>query len=298
MKVRYSETFFSFQGEAEHAGTPTTWMRFFGCNLECNGFGQEDPTDPSTYKLPYEDFDLIAVERVEDLPVWEYGCDSSYSWSMRYKHLAQTTDEVGAADVLESKLPHGRFTHPKSGQENMLAFTGGEPMLQQKQMKGIINEFAIRGNLPKLVTVETNATKPLRKELADWLNDFYHDMGGQWHWAMSPKLFQTSGEVGTVKMDVVMSYMEGVPGSTGICKFVCNGTEASWNEIEEFVQELDEYHKTVADKVKKPDIWIMPVGATKEQQETVADIANEAMRRGYKVATRNHAYVYGNQIGT
>ena len=42
----------------------------------------------------------------------------------------------------------------------------------------------------------------------------------------------------------------------------------------------------------------MPVGATKEQQETVADIANEAMRRGYKVATRNHAYVYGNQIGT
>ena len=47
-----------------------------------------------------------------------------------------------------------------------------------------------------------------------------------------------------------------------------------------------------------PDIWIMPVGATKEEQEEVADICVEAMKRGYKVATRNHAYVFGNQIGT
>jgi len=42
----------------------------------------------------------------------------------------------------------------------------------------------------------------------------------------------------------------------------------------------------------------MPVGATKEEQEEVADICVEARKRGYKVATRNHAYVFGNQIGT
>jgi 7-carboxy-7-deazaguanine synthase len=299
MKVRFSEIFYSFQGEAEHAGTPTTWIRFFGCNLECNGFGQKDPTDPSTYKLPFLDLDLIDVKRVEDLPVWEYGCDSSYSWSKKYKHLAQDTDPQGAADLLESKLPHGKFTHPRTGQENMLAFTGGEPMLQQKQMKAIVNEFVIRGNIPKLVTVETNATKKLNPELAEWLNTYYHDMGGQWHWAMSPKLLQTSGEVGKVNLDIIMSYLEGVPQSTGILKFVCNGTEDSWKEIEDFVTELNSYYKNVADKIKKPDIWIMPVGATVEGQELVAaDIAIEAMNRGYKVATRNHAYVFGNQIGT
>ena len=51
--VLYSEIFKSIQGEGHYTGVPTTWLRFFGCNLECNGFGQDDPTDPSTYKLPY-----------------------------------------------------------------------------------------------------------------------------------------------------------------------------------------------------------------------------------------------------
>ena len=68
--------FWSFQGEAELAGTPTVWLRFFGCNLECNGFGQTHPTKPDTWELPYKDYDLIAVDRVEDLPVWDKGCDS------------------------------------------------------------------------------------------------------------------------------------------------------------------------------------------------------------------------------
>jgi hypothetical protein len=48
-----------------------------------------------------------------------------------------------------------------------------------------------------------------------------------------------------------------------------------------------------------PEMWIMPVGATKDAQElpTVAEISIEAMKRGYYVATRNHCYVFGNVIG-
>ena len=43
----------------------------------------------------------------------------------------------------------------------------------------------------------------------------------------------------------------------------------------------------------------MPAGATKDQQEEaqVADIAIEAMKRGFNVATGNHCYVFGNVIG-
>ena len=58
MRIRYSEIFYSFQGEAEMAGVPAVWLRFFGCNLNCHGFGQKNPTDPSTYVLPYETFDI------------------------------------------------------------------------------------------------------------------------------------------------------------------------------------------------------------------------------------------------
>ena len=85
----YSEIFDSIQGEGEYTGYPTAWLRFYLCNLQCNGFSQDDPTDPSTYKLPYKDFDIIEVNRLEELPVWEYGCDSSYSWSKKFKHLQE-----------------------------------------------------------------------------------------------------------------------------------------------------------------------------------------------------------------
>ena len=59
MSLKYSETFYSAQGEGQYVGIPSLWMRFFLCNLQCNGFGQKDPTDPSTYDLPYEKLDIF-----------------------------------------------------------------------------------------------------------------------------------------------------------------------------------------------------------------------------------------------
>jgi organic radical activating enzyme len=295
MNIKYSEIFYSFQGEAELAGTPTVWLRLFGCNLECNGFGQKDPSDSSTWVLPYKEHDLLDVKRVEDLPVWQYGCDSSYSWSKRYKHLAQSKTVEEVCDELERNLPFSQFTHPLTGQENMLAFTGGEPMLWQKQMKAIVNQFLARGNVPKIITVETNGTKPLNPELRDFINVYLAEMGIRWHWAISPKILYTAGEEGKVLPDVFMDYVQGTT-STSIIKFVCNGTEESWDEIAYYARQVKTM--STANEIKTPEIWIMPAGATKEEQEQVADICHEAMCRGYKVATRNHSYVFGNAIGT
>ena len=86
-KYYYSEIFHSIQGEGHYTGVPTAWIRFFLCNLQCSGFGQKDPTNPETYELPFEDFDVDSVKRVEDLPVWEKGCDSSYTWAKKFKKL-------------------------------------------------------------------------------------------------------------------------------------------------------------------------------------------------------------------
>ena len=47
-KYYYSEIFHSIQGEGHYTGVPTAWIRFFLCNLQCNGFGQIDPTNPDT----------------------------------------------------------------------------------------------------------------------------------------------------------------------------------------------------------------------------------------------------------
>lgn len=298
MRVRYSEIFYSFQGEAELAGTPAVWLRFFGCNLNCNGFGQKDPTDSTTWVLPYETFDVNSVNHVNDLPVWSYGCDSSYSWSQRYKHLAHDGDPtVIASRLIDANTsehnPEGLFVHPVTNQNTMLCFTGGEPMLQQKAMIEILRELHRRGNMPRIITVETNATKVLSDELSRFINVEFKDLGGaRWHWSMSPKLFTVSGEPDAVNLENIRDYA--LTNATFILKFVCNGTDKNWNELDTYVKNLRSFCGSFM-----PPVWVMPVGATKDAQEDtgIGDLCIEAMNRGYNVATRNHCYVFGNVIG-
>ena len=128
-KYYYSEIFHSIQGEGHYTGV-TAWLRFFLCNLQCNGFGQIDPTNPDTYELPFEDFDIDSVKRVEDLPVWEKGCDSSYTWAKKFKGLmGHETPSVLAnkiVDIMKNESnPKGLFLHPVSKQHQHLCITGG-----------------------------------------------------------------------------------------------------------------------------------------------------------------------------
>ena len=295
MNVKYSEIFHSFQGEAELAGKPSVWLRFFGCNLECNGFGQTNPADENTWDLPYKNLDVDKFKSVDELPVFDKGCDSSYSWSSKYKHLCPSVSVKEVCDKLEEQLPTGKFAPTFSGQtDTQLCFTGGEPMLRQKQIIAIMEELDSRGNIPQTVTVETNATRLLSDELKAYIETYSCRDDNRWHWSMSPKILHTSGEVDAVKPDVISQYWDVEGNVSAILKFVCNGSKESWDEIEKALDDID---SAIYD-TEFPDVWIMPAGATKEAQEDVVSIVQETMRRGYQVATRNHAYVFGNQIGT
>ena len=123
-------------------------LRFFLCNLQCNGFGQIDPTDPEKYELPFEDFDVSSVDRVEDLPVWDKGCDSSYTWAKKFKELmGQETPSVLAnklVDIMKNDSnPEGLFLHPVTKQRQHLCITGGEPLMitGQRATIGIYEEL-------------------------------------------------------------------------------------------------------------------------------------------------------------
>ena len=296
---RYTETFFSPQGEGHYSGEPSAWVRFFNCNLECQGFGQKDPTDPSTYILPYKDFDLIDIKNVEDLPVWSYGCDSSYSWSKKYRHLAHNKNASEICDEIQNRMknehnPDGLFHHPKSGQDIHFCITGGEPMMSQPAMIAILSEFKERGNMPSYVTVETNGTRPLSDELKNFIVKNYPSgkKGVEWFWSFSPKLEYTSGEklAKSFKAGVVKSYAS--ISRSGQLKFVVDGTENSWVEMEERIALIK------AEGCNYP-VWVMPVGATLEDQErTAGDMAVEIIKRGYKVSARVHVFLFGNKIGT
>tara|TARA_Y100000114_G_C11761974_1_gene330300 strand:+ start:1338 stop:2225 length:888 start_codon:yes stop_codon:yes gene_type:complete len=291
--VKYSETFYSAQGEGKYVGIPSLWMRFFLCNLQCNGFGQKDPTDPSTYELPYEKLDITDITNVFDLPVFDKGCDSSYTWAKKYSHLITDKTVQEACDELTALLPRGKFIHPDTGQETHMVFTGGEPMLKNTQpaMMGVLEEFQKRENMPNYVTIETNGTRPITQELADYIAWFTYDGTREWYWSLSPKLWATAGEQSkkAIKPEVIGRYAEVSPH--GQLKYVVNGTDESWREVEENT-------RMFRDAGCNFPVWIMGVGGTFEGLvQTEASIADEAIRRGYYYTSRVHVHIYGNAIG-
>tara|TARA_B100001027_G_scaffold41136_1_gene26264 strand:+ start:69488 stop:70390 length:903 start_codon:yes stop_codon:yes gene_type:complete len=294
-KYYYSEIFHSIQGEGHYTGVPTAWIRFFLCNLQCSGFGQIDPTNPETYDLPFLDYDVSQVKRVEDLPVWEKGCDSSYTWAKKYKHLmGQETSTVLAnkiVDILKTDSnPEGKFLHPVTNQTQHLCFTGGEPLMVTGQAAsvGIYEELERQGNLPSSMTFETNGTQKLKDEFKDWAKRIKEEV----FFSCSPKLFTVSGEQTkkAIIPEVVAEYRE--VSKAGQLKFVVGSEQRQWDEMEGAIE------KYKALGVDWP-IWVMPVGAREEEQTaTAGEVAKMAFQRGYNVAARVHVYLFGNAIGT
>jgi len=101
-----------------------------------------------------------------------------------------------------------------------------------------------------------------------------------------------SGEDNVVSAEHIHEYS--LANATSILKFVCNGTKENWDELDNHLNRI----RLLCGRYM-PDVWVMPVGATKDAQEDpyIGDLCIEAMNRGYKVATRNHCYVFGNVIG-
>lgn len=295
----YSEIFNSIQGEGTYTGQHTLWIRFFLCNLQCNGFGQIDPTNPDTYELPFETYDVSKVKRVEDLPVWDKGCDSSYTWAKKYKHLMgkatplELVDKVMECNKTEHN-PYGLFLHPRSKQRADMCFTGGEPLMKTGQTCSVqmMKHFLEMKNVPRSCTYETNGTQKLSEEFKEfWLSEEHLYMP-ELFFSVSPKLWTVAGEKRSraIKPEIVAEYYD--LSAAGHLKFVVGSAEREWDEMEEVLELFR------AEGVDYP-VYIMPVGAREEEQvETAGRVAEIAFKRGYNVACRAHVYLFGNAIGT
>lgn len=310
--ITYSETFYSIQGEGYFTGVPTTWLRFFLCNLQCDGFGQEDPTNPDTYDLPYQTIDIKDITKIEDLPVWERGCDSSYSWSKKFRHLQHRKTAEEIVEILRQHMvnefnPQGNYLHPVSKQVAHLCFTGGEPMMKHAQKAAIDVWEQYRTKLypekPNWITWETNGTQELTDEFASYFSNNGRCSANMFM-SCSPKLFTVSGEERkrAIKPEVVKEYDKVVTLNrmnqyskhaipNGQLKFVLGPKKEQWEELDEVVNMFR------AAGVTWP-VWIMPCGATVEGQKLCdGDVARMAQERGYSVSARVHTYLYGNLIG-
>lgn len=300
-KYRISECFASFQGEGLYSGQLTIFVRFFGCNLDCEFFGQPHGTDiekRETWLRPYKTIDLSSVKTLEDLPVFTVGCDSSYSWSARFKHLAKnlTANEIASEVVSLAENHYGvdlveEWNKPNRACSSQLqiCFTGGEPMLQQSAIteicRALIYERGV-GVIPR-ITIETNATI-FRKDL--------HIRGkvAETHISMSPKLFYVSGERDKVNLEVISQYVE--YADTSAIKFVLNNDPMAWDELDFYLPALrkmiKDYHNC--------SLFVMPCGSTAEDlsPEHIEPIVRKAMKRNLHISLRGQAYCFGNKIGT
>jgi organic radical activating enzyme len=184
-QLKISELFYSIQGEGRYMGVPSVFLRTYGCNFTCGGFGMpkgEMSSERDTIAIKAEDF-----TEYKSLPLVSTGCDSYASWDPRFKHLSPvlTTDSI--VDSIMDILPHKRWM------DEHLVITGGEPLLgwQRAYPELLSNE---KMKFLKEITFETNGTQLLEPELVNFLNEWKkHRFLNCLTFSVSPKL-SISGE--------------------------------------------------------------------------------------------------------
>ena len=292
MKLRYSEAFYSVQGEGRFVGVPSVFLRVFGCNFECAGFGQPRGELIATESMPYNtdpraDKDHPeAYKSVEELPVTLLGCDSSASWSKKYKHLQMTKSVEEVFDHITSLLPNGTFTG-QHGEDIHLVITGGEPLLGWQRVWPGLLDLCVKKGL-KNVTFETNGTQKIKDELIDYFNQSNIHVT----WSTSPKLSISGETYEDACVPSALLTMNSVKNSYLYTKYVVRDSEC--------LADVDNFTRTYNHSGVEIDaIYLMPEGATLEQQTfTEKNVAEICMETGYKFSPRLHINLFGNAWGT
>lgn len=214
--------FYTIEGEGEYIGQPSVFMRMSMCNLTCKGFGSSDSPN---------------------------GCDSFISWSVKNK---VTFEEI--FDYMDGEY---YIEHLKNGA--IFKITGGEPLIQQKQLLKFVTAFRERYEFVPRIDFETNATLIPDER---WVTEFNATF------TTSPKL-TTNGdpEEKTYKPEVLAWHVDHNSGF----KFVIT-TDRDIEEIwKKYVYDYEGIN------VPTNRIWFMPCcGSRQEHTERSAAVAEYA----------------------
>ena len=282
-KLKVAELFYSVQGEGRYMGVPSVFLRVFGCNFTCAGFGmprgelskEADFVDPKKFRI------------YEELPLVSTGCDSYASWHPSFKELSPmlTTDAI--VERIMQILPHGEW------RDEHLVITGGEPLLGwQKAYPDLLDHPKMAGL--KEITFETNGTMRLTKDFKEYLKKWNqarwpHGNGGEITFSVSAKL-PVSGEPwkDAIKPAVVRDYEN---YGYAYLKFVV----ASEEDLQDAERAVEEYR---AEGFGGP-VYIMPVGGVERVYVlNNRSVAEMAMRKGWRYSDRLQVPLFKNEWGT
>jgi 7-carboxy-7-deazaguanine synthase len=297
MKLRYSEAFYSVQGEGKFVGVPSVFLRTFGCNFRCMNFGTDEKRDRWQQHADGQRYNAEVkalldagvhktTEKFEDLPIIHTGCDTYASIYPEFKDFNRLAEVEEVVEHLLSLLPEGKWTMD-NGQDVHLILTGGEPLLAWQRLYVELFEHPRMQDL-KNVTIETNTTQHLHDDFFDYLNSNDRITVT---FSCSPKL-SVSGESwdDAIKPDVAYCYSL-VDGSDVYFKFVV-ATQSDFDEVTRAVQQY-------RDAGLECPVYLMPLGGRSEEYTlNVKEVAEACMERGWRFTPRLHISLFGNAWGT
>ena len=284
-KIKIAELFYSIQGEGRYMGVPSVFLRTFGCNFTCRGFGMpKGQLSTEADDVAYTHTEIESFQTYESLPLVSTGCDSYASWHPSFKDLSPmlTTDAI--VERIMEILPNNEWG------DVHLVITGGEPLLGwQRAYPDLLNHPKMAGL--KDITFETNGTQELTKEFQDYLIEWQRQ--GEWlrdvTFSVSAKL-SCSGEHPdeAIKPEVVRGYEE--VGYTYL-KFVVS----TQDDADEALEAMDIYR---ANNFCGP-VYLMPVGGVESVYSMNArKVAEFAMQNGLRYSDRLQVPLFKNEWGT
>ena len=280
-KLKVAELFYSIQGEGRYMGVPSIFLRTFGCNFRCAGFGMPKGQLSEEYLV----VDPSKYSEYGQLPLVSTGCDSYASWDPRFKHLSPMLETDDVAEAIMQMLPDQQW------RDAHLVITGGEPLLGwQRSYPDLLDHHKMQDL--KEITFETNGTQKLTADFKSYLIFDWREAAlkkREITFSVSAKL-SCSGEARheAIRPDIVCEYEE--VGYTYL-KFVV----ATEEDAEEAIETADIYR---AEGFNGP-VYLMPVGGV----ESVYSLNNRrvaelALDNGLRYSDRLQVPLFKNAWGT
>ena len=285
-KIKIAELFYSIQGEGRYMGVPSVFLRTFGCNFKCAGFGMprgemsHEATDIAATHTMIESF-----QKYEDLPLVSTGCDSYASWHPDFKDLSPMLTSEAIADRIMEILPQDHWKNEH------LVITGGEPLLGwQRAYPDLLRHPKMAGL--KEITFETNGTQKLTEDFKEYLVEWQMpnmDFAREVTFSVSAKL-PCSGEKWeeAILPEVVCEYED---FGTAYLKFVI-ATEQDFADAE---CAIAAYRRAGF----RGHIYLMPVGGVESVYAmNNKNVAILAMKNGLRYSDRLQVPLFKNEWGT
>jgi organic radical activating enzyme len=283
-KIKVSELFYSIQGEGRFMGVPSVFLRTYGCNFTCQGFGMpRGGLSHEAEEIAHTHTMIEAFTEYKSLPLVSTGCDSYASWHPAFKDLSPMIEVDGLAKDIVATLPF------KEWRDEHLVITGGEPLLGwQKAYPDLLNQSCMKGL--KEITFETNGTMRLTEKFKEYLTDWtFGSDEREITFSVSAKL-PAAGEPwkDAIKPKVVVDYEN---YGYVYLKFVV----ATEEDIQDALKATQEYR----DAGFQGPVYLMPVGGV----ESVYALNNKAvalaaMKHGLRYSDRLQVPLFKNEWGT